>query len=102
MGHKLNVGLIGAGRIGKVHGETIAFRVPEAALIAVADPNLDAAELLAARFGVPEVKSASGTGDAIESTMAEGGLRAHRCLPLRSRSVRPSNAGGPQRVRRFA
>lgn len=48
---KLNVGVIGAGRIGKVHAETIAFRVPEAAVVTIADPNLQAAQDLAARCG---------------------------------------------------
>jgi myo-inositol 2-dehydrogenase/D-chiro-inositol 1-dehydrogenase len=50
---KINLGLIGAGRIGKVHAETIAFRIPEAALAAVADPNLNSARNLAARCGAP-------------------------------------------------
>ncbi len=27
---KVNIGIIGAGRIGKVHAETLAFRLPEA------------------------------------------------------------------------
>jgi myo-inositol 2-dehydrogenase / D-chiro-inositol 1-dehydrogenase len=49
---KLNLGLIGAGRIGRVHAETIAFRTPEANLAAVADPNLVAARDLAGRCGV--------------------------------------------------
>ena len=48
---KLNVGVIGAGRIGKVHAETIAFRIPEAAVVAIADPNLEAAKALAIRCG---------------------------------------------------
>ena len=51
MGQTVKLGVIGAGRIGKVHAETIAFRIPEAALAAVADPNLDAARDLAARCG---------------------------------------------------
>ncbi|MBS1825643.1 MAG: inositol 2-dehydrogenase [Acidobacteria bacterium] len=55
MKSKLNIGLIGAGRIGKVHGETIAFRVPEANLLAVTDPNTDAATAIAKRCGIPQV-----------------------------------------------
>lgn len=35
---KLNIGLIGAGRMGKFHGETIAHRLVNANLYAVADP----------------------------------------------------------------
>lgn len=57
MKSKLNIGLIGAGRIGKVHAETIAFRVPEAALLAVTDPNLEAAEAIAKRCGIPQVSA---------------------------------------------
>ena len=37
---RLNVGIIGAGRIGKVHAETLAFRVPGAAPVAIADIEL--------------------------------------------------------------
>lgn len=40
--------LIGAGRIGSFHGETIARRIPNANLVAVADPAPGAAQKLAA------------------------------------------------------
>jgi len=53
--------LIGAGRIGKVHAETIAFRIPEAELAAVTDLNRSAAEAIAQRCGVQHV--AASTGD---------------------------------------
>lgn len=53
--NKLQVGIIGAGRIGKVHAETLAFRVPEARLLALADPNRPAAEAVATRCGIPNV-----------------------------------------------
>ena len=52
---KLHIGIIGAGRIGKVHAETLAFRLPEAAPLAIADINRQAAEEVAARCGIPEV-----------------------------------------------
>jgi myo-inositol 2-dehydrogenase / D-chiro-inositol 1-dehydrogenase len=45
----LNIGLIGAGRIGRVHGVHLATRIPGARLAAVADVNLPAAESLAAQ-----------------------------------------------------
>ena len=51
---KLKIGVIGAGRIGKVHTETIAQNVPEAEVIAIADTNIAEAELLAKRFGIPQ------------------------------------------------
>ncbi len=52
---QLNLGLIGAGRIGKVHAETLAFRVPEARMLCLTDLNRPAAELVAGRFGIPKV-----------------------------------------------
>ena len=53
MSKKLNVAVIGAGRIGKVHAATIALRIPEAALSAVVDPCAEAAHTLAQRFTIP-------------------------------------------------
>ena len=38
---KAKIGLIGAGRIGKLHGENLAYSVPEADLYAVADPFMN-------------------------------------------------------------
>ena len=56
---QLNVGIIGAGRIGKVHAETLAFRLPEARTLAIADVNREAAQALAARCGIPTVAESS-------------------------------------------
>jgi len=52
---RLNVGIIGAGRIGKVHAETLAFRVPGAAAVAIADINLAMAETVANQYGISRV-----------------------------------------------
>ncbi|HEY9078188.1 MAG TPA: inositol 2-dehydrogenase [Anaerolineaceae bacterium] len=57
MAKKLKVGIIGAGRIGKVHAENLAFRVPEAQIVAIADPRLEAAQDVAARCGIPQATS---------------------------------------------
>ena len=46
----LQLGLIGAGRIGQVHAATITQRVERAALVAVADVNIGAAQACAARY----------------------------------------------------
>jgi myo-inositol 2-dehydrogenase / D-chiro-inositol 1-dehydrogenase len=51
----LNVGIIGAGRIGKVHAATIAQRVRGARLIGVADVELQRAQTLAQKYCPPIV-----------------------------------------------
>ncbi len=56
---QLHVGIVGAGRIGKVHAETLAFRLPEVRTLAIADVNRDAAQALAARCGIPTVAETS-------------------------------------------
>ncbi|MBE9507483.1 MAG: inositol 2-dehydrogenase [Chloroflexi bacterium] len=53
MSDRVNVGLIGAGRIGRLHAEHLAFRIPQANLLAVSDIILEAAQKCAAEFGVP-------------------------------------------------
>jgi myo-inositol 2-dehydrogenase/D-chiro-inositol 1-dehydrogenase len=53
MSSKVNVGLIGAGRIGRLHAEHLAFRIPEANFVAVSDIILEAAQKCAAEFGIP-------------------------------------------------
>jgi myo-inositol 2-dehydrogenase / D-chiro-inositol 1-dehydrogenase len=52
---KLRFGILGAGRIGRVHAETLAFRLPEAEIAAIADVNPEAARSLAARCAIPRV-----------------------------------------------
>lgn len=58
MNKKLRFGLIGAGRIGPVHAETLAFRVPDAHLAAIADLNPKAAQAVASRCNIPKIVSA--------------------------------------------
>jgi myo-inositol 2-dehydrogenase/D-chiro-inositol 1-dehydrogenase len=58
-GKKLHFGIIGAGRIGKVHAETLAFRLPEAEVMAVADVNSEAAAALAKRCNIPRVAASA-------------------------------------------
>jgi myo-inositol 2-dehydrogenase / D-chiro-inositol 1-dehydrogenase len=56
---KLRLGIIGAGRIGRVHAETLAFRLPAADPVVIADLNRQAAEEVAARCGIPAVAASS-------------------------------------------
>jgi myo-inositol 2-dehydrogenase/D-chiro-inositol 1-dehydrogenase len=53
MSRKVNVGIIGAGRIGKLHAEHLAYRIPDANILAIADIRLEAAERCAAEFQIP-------------------------------------------------
>jgi myo-inositol 2-dehydrogenase/D-chiro-inositol 1-dehydrogenase len=53
----LRLGIIGAGRIGKVHAETLAYRTPGAVPAAIADINLAAAEDAGRRFRITKVAS---------------------------------------------
>lgn len=49
---KLNIGVIGAGRIGKLHANNLVNRVPRANLVAVSDVYLKGAQELADSLGV--------------------------------------------------
>jgi len=57
--NRLQVGLIGAGRIGKVHAETVAFGLPEARIVSIADIDRTAAVQVAERCGIPAVAASS-------------------------------------------
>jgi myo-inositol 2-dehydrogenase/D-chiro-inositol 1-dehydrogenase len=54
MGRTINVGVIGTGRIGKLHTEHLVYRVPDAAVVAVADILIGSAQACAAEFGIPK------------------------------------------------
>lgn len=51
----VRVGVIGAGRIGKIHAGNIATRISSAALVAVADVNAKAAEELGAKWNAKAI-----------------------------------------------
>ena len=57
--NRTTVGLIGAGRIGRLHAENLARRIPEADLRAVASPHLD--EVWAETLGIPVRSTDVGT-----------------------------------------
>jgi myo-inositol 2-dehydrogenase/D-chiro-inositol 1-dehydrogenase len=56
---QLEVGIIGAGRIANAHAATLAYRLPEATSLAITDLQRDAAEVMAARYGIPRVAANS-------------------------------------------
>jgi len=53
MPSRLNVGVIGVGRMGHVYAANLAQRVPNARLVAVADQKADLAAACAKEFGIP-------------------------------------------------
>ncbi len=54
----LNIGIIGAGRIGKVHAQSITFHVKNAQVAAIADPFMnDETKAWAEGLGIPKVSS---------------------------------------------
>jgi myo-inositol 2-dehydrogenase/D-chiro-inositol 1-dehydrogenase len=54
---KIKVGLIGVGRIGKLHLENISMRIPSAEAIAIADVYIEEAKNIGERFGVNTVSA---------------------------------------------
>ena len=56
----LRVGLIGAGWMGSFHAKSLAQRIPDASLAAIADPALESAQPLAAELGVAHVTADPG------------------------------------------
>jgi myo-inositol 2-dehydrogenase/D-chiro-inositol 1-dehydrogenase len=53
MAKNLRFGVIGAGRIGKIHAESLATRIPGVEVIVIADINLAAAQELSGRLHIP-------------------------------------------------
>jgi myo-inositol 2-dehydrogenase/D-chiro-inositol 1-dehydrogenase len=51
----MKIGVIGAGRIGKVHAENLVLRIQETEVVAIADVALPAAQETAARLNIPTV-----------------------------------------------
>ena len=55
MKQTINIGVIGAGRIGRVHAENLVYRIPAATVVAVSDIFVEVAERLAAELAIPAV-----------------------------------------------
>jgi myo-inositol 2-dehydrogenase/D-chiro-inositol 1-dehydrogenase len=56
---RVNFGIIGAGRIGRVHAESLAFRLPEARTVAITDRDRGAAQAVADGCGIPKIAESS-------------------------------------------
>src|SRR5215472_17420467 len=52
MTNPIRVCLVGAGRAGQVHAESLGQHIPAGRLVALVDPNVSALEKTAARFGI--------------------------------------------------
>lgn len=50
----IKVGIIGAGRIGQVHAETLVTRVPAAEVLVIADIYEDSAKSASEKYGIPD------------------------------------------------
>lgn len=55
MANKINVGIIGFGRIGQVHCKNLNFNIPEANVLMISDVQIEAAKKYAKEFNIPEV-----------------------------------------------
>lgn len=54
MSNVVRFGMIGAGRIGKMHAKNLAYSIPEAQVLAVSDVYVDAAKQCAAECQIPK------------------------------------------------
>ncbi|MDP8243069.1 MAG: inositol 2-dehydrogenase [Candidatus Hinthialibacter antarcticus] len=68
--NKVNVGVIGTGRIGRVHAEHLAYRISNARLEAICDVNFSSAQECAAQLNVKNVY------DSAEPILADGKIDA--------------------------
>ncbi len=50
----VNIGIIGAGRIGKVHADALTRRIAGVKVLAIADVNAQAAQAAGAEYGIPQ------------------------------------------------
>ncbi|HXG33155.1 MAG TPA: inositol 2-dehydrogenase [Bryobacteraceae bacterium] len=67
---RLRLGLIGCGRIGRIHAANVVRHVPRAVLATVCDPDRQAAEAVAAPLGVARVT------DRAEEVLSDSALEA--------------------------
>ena len=52
---QLNIGIIGAGRIGKLHAQSITYAVPAARVYGITDVRTDGLPELKEKFGIEKI-----------------------------------------------
>lgn len=50
---KLQIGIVGAGRIGNVHAQSITYHIPQAEIAMITDVRVESAKALAEKYGIP-------------------------------------------------
>ncbi|MDX8527407.1 Gfo/Idh/MocA family oxidoreductase [Mesorhizobium sp. MSK_1335] len=83
----VNIALIGAGRIGSFHAESVARRLVDATLVAIADPAEGAAEALARKLDIPTAVtdvSLALADPAVEAVVIASPARFHASLAIQA------------------
>ena len=78
----ISIGVVGTGRIGTFHAQTLARRVPEAELVGVADARPGGASALAAELGVREFETPAAllASDDVDAVVIAASSTAHAVL----------------------
>lgn len=87
----LGIGVIGAGRIGRLHAEHLASRIRNARLVAVADISLEAAQRCAEACGIPRAVT---DYEAILSDPAVGAVIVCSATPTHAPIIAAAAAAG--------
>jgi inositol 2-dehydrogenase len=91
---RLRVGLIGAGRLGRVYARDLSTRIPETRLVAVADLDAALARQAVAEFEVPawyDTADALIEDPSVEAVVVVASTHAHRNLVIQSvRASKPT------------
>jgi scyllo-inositol 2-dehydrogenase (NAD+) len=87
---KLNIGLIGCGRLGRVYARDLSSRIPETRLAAIVDSDPVVAERLASEFGARTAGSAADLFDdsSIDAVVIVSPTHTHKELVIAAASAR--------------
>jgi predicted homoserine dehydrogenase-like protein len=84
VGNCVNRGLIGVGKIGRVHATNVFSCVPNARLVAVSDACFDAAKKFGADFGIKHVFERHGS---LKGMVGTGNNTANRAVISDARGI---------------